>query len=198
MGSRVSRSGVWFLLVLAFTPGCSFLFVQPPPKNYDGRGRLACTTSKAPPVLDTLFTLTNVVSTLYVAGQDNVPDQGARVTLGLTVAGIWLASAIYGYTGTSECEAALAYDSGGRYTHPPSRPRPAPRFAPARPPAAPAAVAPEPEVVSPSVGQDGAIIPDPPPAPAPPRPPVQQQQDEDEPKPRWRPVPSAPPPPAEE
>src|SRR6478736_1113067 len=101
MGSRVSRSVAYFLLVLAFTPGCSWLFVQPPPKNYDGRGQLACTTNMAPPVLDTIFTVTNIGSTLYVAGQDNVQDQGSRVALGLTVAGLWLASAIYGYTETS-------------------------------------------------------------------------------------------------
>jgi hypothetical protein len=153
----------------------------------------------APPVLDTIFVATNVGSALYVAGQDNVQDQGSRVTMGLAVAGIWLASAIYGYMGTSECEAALGYDSGGRYTYPPSRPRPAARLAPARPPVAPAAVAPAAEVASPSVGEDGAIvIPDPLPPPAPPRPPAQQQQDDDEPKPRWRSVPSAPPHPAAE
>jgi len=187
MATRVSPLTVLLLAGLTATPACSWLFVQPPPKGFEGRGRVACTTNRVPPVLDTIFTLTNVGSALYVAGQDNVQNKGAAVMLGLAVAGLWLSSAIYGYTGTSECEEALA--DGGSYSYPPPRRAPPVRravpVAPPPPPAAPPAAESAPPA---DVGDSPIVLPDSE-APAPPRP---QQIDNDDPGAARRPRPRPP------
>src|SRR5215813_4056165 len=107
---RVAVRSLPVLLLLAAlgpTPGCSWIFVQPLPKDYE-YGAINCTTSRAAPVVDTLFTATNAISAAYVAGKDNVANKGAAVTLGLSVATLWMMSAIYGYSHTSECEDAIA------------------------------------------------------------------------------------------
>jgi hypothetical protein len=154
-------------LACGSSSGCSWIFVQPLPAHYERSDSVNCTTNRAAPILDTIFTLTNVVSAVYVAGQDNVTNKGTAVGLGLAVAGLWLSSAIYGYSKTSECEAAMEDDA------------PAPRYRrpvvqrPIVPPAAP------PENWAPSV----TVSPDaaPPLAPAPPTSPgPAQQYDQDD------------------
>jgi hypothetical protein len=110
---------------MSLASGCSWIFVQPPPPDY-GRGRdLDCTTNRAAPVIDTIFTITNVISALYVAGQNNVTNKGASVGLGLSVAALWGMSAGYGYSNTSQCEEAKASMSGRYYSPAAVRPRPA-------------------------------------------------------------------------
>jgi hypothetical protein len=93
---------------LATCQGCSYLSVQAIPAAFDRRSAIHCTTNRAAPVIDTLFTATNLASTVYVATQDQGPHTGAAVGLGLAAAGLWMSSAIYGYQKTSECEALLA------------------------------------------------------------------------------------------
>ncbi len=164
--------------------GCSWIFVQPLPPSYERRGRTDCTTNRAAPVIDTILTLTNVGSAVYVASQDNVTNKGTSVTLGLLVGALWFSSAIYGYSKTSECEDALADDEPRGYSRPRTHlrsPPPGvggPAGAPAeRPPAWEA-----PAVVVPAA---------PPPAPAPAARGT-QQRDDDESAPRARPAPTAP------
>lgn len=109
---RLSKS----LLVVLLLPqvGCSWLFSQPPPADY-GRDRHAgCSTNPVPPVLDTLFTVTNLTSALIVATDNEAQNKGAAVGLGLSLATLWMVSAVYGYKSINECEQALAYWSGGR------------------------------------------------------------------------------------
>jgi hypothetical protein len=149
------------------------------------------------PVLDTLFVGTNLASVLYVAGQDNATNKGQAIGLGLSVASLWLASAVYGYTKTSEC---AAWVEENRYVPPPPRrrmapPRPyAPPFAPApapppsdwNPPPSAAAQAPATAPTAPAQGVPGAgrpaVQPVPPAPPAPPAaPPARQQEDTDTP-----------------
>jgi len=101
--------------------GCSWLFVQPLPPRFERGDRPACTTNRAAPVIDTILTLTNVGSAVYVAGQDNVTNKGTAVTAGLLVGALWFSSAIYGYSKTSECEDSLADDEPVRYGRPPIR-----------------------------------------------------------------------------
>jgi hypothetical protein len=109
--------------------GCSWLFVQPLPANYERGEPTNCTTSRAAPVVDTLLTLTNVGSAVYVAGQDNVTNKGTAVTAGLLVGALWFSSAIYGYSKTSDCAAAMEDDAPPpRYRRPVTR-RPAARRA---------------------------------------------------------------------
>lgn len=186
MGARVSPLTAVLLASLTATSGCSWLFVQPPPKGYDGRGRIACTTNRAPPVIDTILTITNVGSAVYVAGQDNVTNKGSAVMFGLGVAGLWLASAVYGYTGTSECDEALADERGYSYP-PPRRAAPPRRALPVAPPPPPAASSPAESPAPADVGDVPIVLPDnQPPAPARP-----QQPDNDDPDaaraPRHRP-----------
>jgi hypothetical protein len=165
-----------FLAGVTATSGCSWLFVQPPPKGYDGRGPVHCTTSRVAPAFDTIFTGTNIASAIYVAGQDNAQNKEGAVIFGLGVAGLWLASAIYGYSNTAECEEAMA--GGGGYSYPPPRRAPpARRAAPVAPPPPPAAASPAVAPPPADVGDSPIVLPDNQ-APAPPRP---QQLDNDDP-----------------
>ncbi|HVZ87097.1 MAG TPA: hypothetical protein VHG72_09010 [Polyangia bacterium] len=146
------------------TSGCSWIFVEPLPAD-DPSDYAHCTTSRAAPVIDTIFTSTNLLSALYVAGEDNVKNKGPAISLGLGVAALWLASAIYGYSKTNECEAARVEGANEplyRHHHrgyvpgppvyypPPPGPPPAPSQAPdddgpgAVPQTAPPAAGPQP------------------------------------------------------
>ena len=159
------------------------MFVTTP--TDEGEGILVagdCTTNVAAPAIDTILTGTNLISSLYVAGQDGVSNKGEAVTVGLLATGFWLSSAIYGYYFTSKC-AALKAD-GDQAPH--SRARrlrrtilsAPPRPLPAPPPADGVGTAPAP--TSPS----GAETPAPPaytPLASPPAPAAPQQQDEDDP-----------------
>jgi hypothetical protein len=113
----------FILLATGLVSGCSWIFVQPLPARYERGDSTDCTSNVAAPVIDTLFTLTNVGSSIYVAGQDNVTNQGAAVTAGLVVGVVWLSSAIYGYGHTSECRDAKE-EADYRPAHHYVRPRP--------------------------------------------------------------------------
>jgi hypothetical protein len=159
--------------------GCSWLFTQPLPARYDARYDIPpCSTNRAPPVLDTLFALTNLASAVYVAGQSNVTNKDSAVSLGLSVATLWTLSAVYGYRHTSECEEAHAGPwtgyTPGNMPGPRLYRRPVPRPAETtaadqtvrRPEGAPAAGA-------------AAVVPAQPPTPTTPSAP--QQEDDDDP-----------------
>jgi hypothetical protein len=146
---------------LSLMPGCSWLFVQPL-KTDRGYRNPNCTTNRAAPVIDTLFTTTNVVSALYVAGQDNVANKEQAVLFGLSVAALWAMSAGYGFSKTAECEEALAEEEEPEQPY--RRPRyraqpPAVRYPPKGSPAPPAA---------PYEAPPAAPYEAPPPPPAPP------------------------------
>jgi len=132
------------LVALSVTAGgCSFVFVQPPKDDYPSRENTNCTTSPVAPVVDTVFTVTNLLSAFYVANEDNVTNKGPAVGVGLSVAAIWLASAIYGYYNTSRCADLTRDDDVApypRHVHLQSagyRPPPAPLPSPAADPASP-------------------------------------------------------------
>jgi hypothetical protein len=125
--------GVAFLTPMS----CSWFLVQPLPDRYERGDFTNCTSSPTPPVIDTLFTLTSLGSTAYVGVQDNVANKGANVTAGLLVSGLWMASALYGYTHTADCRAAkeVADDRPSRdYGRPRAAPPP-PAVAPSTKPA---------------------------------------------------------------
>ena len=182
------------LVALMATPGCSWLFVEPLNPAAASGGYGTCTTNVVAPVLDTLFVGTNVASVLYVAGQDNNTNKSQSIALGLSVASLWLASAVYGYSHTSECTSYVERN----YQEPPRRARPPRPYSPpnAMPPAAPPpsgwdappAVyrqAPAAAPASPAQSAPAAGTPAPAsqPAPAPPpAPQAPQQQDNDDPR----------------
>ena len=106
------------LAALSMTSGCSFLFVQPAPDDSPGRQMINCTTSQVAPVVDTILTVTNLFSVFYVASENNVSNRGTAVGVGLSVATVWLSSAIYGFYSTSQCEDLLRDDDQGPYQRP--------------------------------------------------------------------------------
>ena len=123
---------VWLsALLVAITgalPGCSFLFVSPPPK---GAGEFAsfepvkCTTSKAAPVVDTVIAGLEAVRTgIALAASDSdyngVPiSRGTDIGLGLGLFALYGASAAYGYVVTGNCKDARG---GAHYSKPPEDP----------------------------------------------------------------------------
>lgn len=104
---------------LPLSGGCSYIFVTPPRSDYYG-GPVAgdCTSNVAAPVIDTLLTTTNLFSTLYVAGENNVTNKGQAVGVGLLATGFWLSSAIYGYYNTSKCSDLRNGEDQGPYRRP--------------------------------------------------------------------------------
>jgi hypothetical protein len=157
------------LVALLSTSGCSWIFVQPLPPEDHSYGYQPCTSSRLPPVIDTIFALTNVASAFYVGTRDNVANKGVSVTFGIGVATLWTVSAVYGYSHTAECEEAHEVDEHGYL--PPPHLRAPPRYYPQPPPrmvdpaAAPAAAPPAPGAAPPQGDDDDPSNRRPPPAP---------------------------------
>jgi hypothetical protein len=113
-----------FIAVAVLAGGCSFVFVSRPTEE-DRRGSATCTTSNAAPVVDTLLTAFQVVRTSYALSRSDADYEGsglsrsADVGFGIGLTALAAASAIYGFTGVSECR-ELA--DGPSYTRmPPAR-----------------------------------------------------------------------------
>ena len=98
--------------------GCSYIFVTTPQEQAGYTTAGDCTTNIAAPVIDTLLTTTNLFSTLYVAGENNVANKGQAVGIGVLATGFWLSSAIYGYYNTSKCAELRAESDPGPYRRP--------------------------------------------------------------------------------
>jgi hypothetical protein len=88
--------------------GCSWIFVEPLPASYEPGDHAHCTTNRTAPIVDSIFTTTNLAATAYVASEDNVANKGTVVAVVLAAAGLWFGSALYGYLHTSDCAAAKA------------------------------------------------------------------------------------------
>jgi hypothetical protein len=146
--------------------GCSWIFVNSLPADYQRGDRVDCTTSVAAPVADTLLAGSSVAGVLLIAGTSNgksTPATNALVTSALVWTGIYIGSAIHGYRATSACREVMEDDDDApRYPHPRVQVRPLP----------------PPPAQSPGAGPAGQ----PPSAPAPPA----QQQDDDDPSGRAR------------
>ena len=177
-GTTAARTAT--LLTAVLSGGCSWLFVTPPPVEPQHHGVLNCTTNQGAPVVDTVFTATNLGSVVYVLAQDKNQDaKASAVVVGLSVAAIWLNSAVYGFTNTSRCEELVARG----YIPEPEPPVPPPQ---GRPPAAPTPQPSPPPAsetndstpVSPTAPRDAPAEATPPPPPAPRAP---QEEDDDDP-----------------
>lgn len=87
--------------------GCSYMFVDGPPKRHQQLPYFACTTSRGWPVVDTVFAGLfglSAISAFAGAGQGNDAATAGVVTGGL--AALFVASAVSGYNDASECRAA--------------------------------------------------------------------------------------------
>jgi hypothetical protein len=186
---RATPASLVSLLTSMSPLGCSLLFVRPLQSDYGTRDTARCTTDRLAPIVDTIFTATNLASVVYVAGENNVTNKGTAITLGVVDATLWLSSAIYGYSKTSEClEAQEETETPFRYPLPRVRvrpPAPLPRNAQAAPSESPSAVEPPPG--QPTAGSTTAAPAEPAPARA-----VAPTQQEDDDEPGARPPRSRP------
>ena len=142
--ARSRRGAAVLTALLATTAGCSWIFTKPLPEHPSPLDEPDCSTSQVPPVVDLLLSLSNGATVAYVATQDNEPYKYLRVTAGLTAAGIWLSSAIYGFSHTHACQAAREdfthgyhpppFGTGGEVFTPPPPPPPPPTRPDASPP----------------------------------------------------------------
>ncbi len=101
------------LVALASTASCSWISTRPLRDDRPPNDAPVCSTSLAPPVVDTALFALNAGTTIYTGVQDDVSYKGLRVSVGAAAATVWLLSAIYGYSKTSACRDAVArYDRG--------------------------------------------------------------------------------------
>lgn len=138
---------------LSLTSSCSWYFVRPPPADAASGEPLDCTTSRIPPMVDTLLALTDIGEAIYVGADAQATHKDAAVAVGLALASVWALSATYGYWKTNRCEDAIAAQRTGL----PPAPlwgTSQPQFYPQPPPAPPSAGAPSPPTATPpsSVG----------------------------------------------
>jgi hypothetical protein len=141
------------LLIAAATGlgGCSWIFVKPLPPDYESGDAVDCTTDRTAPVIDTLFSISEIAGIAYVSSKSNDQNKNqvnSLVTGQLIGLIMWGSSAIYGYRRTNACIDARS-DASESYSHhlgvrhraygPPSPVAPPPA-------AAPAGTAPAPEV----------------------------------------------------
>lgn len=148
------------------TTGCSFAFVSGPPAAHRQMPYFECSSSRAAPILDTIWTVLQLGNLAVLASQSdaefednfapNDPPFSRKTNMGLNAAfaALGAAGAYYGYTKTSECRAAknelimrmgnngMQPQQPGYGTWPPGPPAPAP--APAPQPAPEPAPSPEP------------------------------------------------------
>lgn len=112
--ARPRRGRQWLavttLALLFALPGCSVLFVRPPPPTtmWNQVRYPACTSSRAWPVIDTIMTLSLagqfLSETLSAPARDVVSTQSSTNLLSLSIlAAAWGASAWVGYDRTDRC-----------------------------------------------------------------------------------------------
>jgi hypothetical protein len=169
MIASFGRAGVLGLILSC--SGCSFLFVRGKPANVEAlppSEPVECTTSKASPILDTVFAGLEVARTGYALSRTDSDYSGSQLTrgadigLGVGFVALFASSAIYGYVKTGSCADAKEQHERAIQPYllpvgapppspPPSAASPAPSEAPAvAPPAAPAPSSPAPSAPAPS------------------------------------------------
>jgi hypothetical protein len=117
----MSRAFAIVLLVSLALPGagCSLAFVRRPPYPLPAEGEVSCTSDRVAPVLDvglsvaaaTLATVAYVWNhaDFHLASDSARPSEGSSAEWGLSTlltAGPFIASAIYGFHMTGQCQAA--------------------------------------------------------------------------------------------
>lgn len=102
------------VVILAYCSGCSFIGVRQPtyytnPKT--NQTTVSCTTSRAAPVVDTVFGglfLLGAGQNAVNAKNEKRPEEkiiyANAAWLGLSMATLWAISAAYGYSSTAKCD----------------------------------------------------------------------------------------------
>jgi hypothetical protein len=109
---RTAALGALLATTAGWSAGCSWVLTQPLPDNWDHSDTPVCSTTLVPPVVDSLLFVADTGGAIYVATRD-VNYKALAVTGGLVEASLWLASAIYGYSKTSACQAAVGDHAHG-------------------------------------------------------------------------------------
>jgi len=178
MITLIGRAGI-LGLILSCT-GCSFLFVRGKPANVEAMPPsepVECTTSKASPILDTVFAGLEVARTGYALSRTDSDYSGSQLTrgadigLGVGFVALFASSAIYGYVKTGSCADAKEQHERASQPYllpvgpppppPPAATSPAPSEAPpaAPVPSAPAPSAPAPNAPTPSAPAPASSVP---------------------------------------
>ena len=123
VGGTSNKVWVWLLLVsmTSALPGCSFLFVSPPPSNTGGLASeepVKCTKGKAAPVIDTVVAGLEAARVAFALGAsdssyDSAPfSRTTDIGLGVGLVALFVTSATYGYVVTGKC---VERNGGARY-----------------------------------------------------------------------------------
>jgi hypothetical protein len=141
------------LVTSVSTGGCSFIFSEGPPVQHQRLPYFDCSTSYAPPVLDTIWGGLNGIGALVALGQTDAEwnrnngnnNRSAVVGIGLGWLALSGASALYGYSKVGACHAAkeqlmlrLSRPSAPPSWPPPGYPPPPPGYPPPSPQPVPA------------------------------------------------------------
>lgn len=109
------------VLLALWQAGCSVIFVEKPPERHAQMPYFACTDSNGPAIADSivggLFAYAAVVPEDQAKPQDKI-EPSIRIARGVLAAAL-AASAIYGYTQVSHCDAAKAELAARMYVPPP-------------------------------------------------------------------------------
>lgn len=178
------RSVVFVAAVALLQAGCSAVFVDAPPADPQTQRYFDCTSSRLAPVSDTVLTGVAALATLGAVSDDS-SSRAASLAFGSAVTIALGASAIHGFSTTSDCRLAkrelehrlllgsfappppngpgvdpwLGAGPPPGYAYPPPSPQPPtssePPLSPPPPPAAPGPAA-KPDAAPPEQGGEGA------------------------------------------
>jgi hypothetical protein len=184
------RRPIATLLCLPLAGGCSFIFSEGPPAQHQMMPYFDCSSSYAPPVIDTLWGGLNLVGAFIAMSaseedwraRGNRVSRGAAIGVGLAWAALSGSSAVYGYNKVGQCKQAKNELQLRHLEGPPGRPPPGyqtpgypppgpPRAPGPPPPAEPTTPAPAPTPPAPADPAEPPPATPPPPAPTPSAPP---------------------------
>lgn len=96
-------------MVLAVEGGCSFAFSKGPPRRHREMAAFECSTSRFPPAVDAMATLSGLAAAGLLARDAQAHDRsgGLLVPAALVGAGLYLVSSVYGGLKVRGCTKAL-------------------------------------------------------------------------------------------
>src|SRR4051794_4277851 len=106
---RVLVAATMAALLSGSTPGCSLMFVRPPPGPEDLTPIVRCTSSDALPVVDVLVGMLQVMRTLVAFSATDadyahaaIPREG-DIIIGVGLSALFLTSSVVGFRETHQC-----------------------------------------------------------------------------------------------
>jgi hypothetical protein len=128
-------------LAAVTTSGCSAIFTKGPPLDHAYNSHFDCSTSYAPPILDTIWAGLNGAGAAIALSKSDAEwertqanDRAATIAVGLTWLAVSGVSAIYGYKMVSDCNEAKEPRRHPRFPLPIETPPAPERMPPPAPP----------------------------------------------------------------